>query len=290
MSRRFVPSLPAGVWLAAVLLNSVLCNPALAQNHAAAQNPSRERPVDSPLLDRDAALKFSMAAVGTTPADRRFTNQDNQAVALTRYRGKPLLVNFIYTSCYHTCPTMTSHIKDVLKIARNAVGADTFAIVSIGFDYAADSPGRMRYFAEQRKVDFAAEHWDFLSGDRAAIEGIARDLGFRFVTSPNGFDHLAQTTLIDAEGKVYRQIYGADFQPPAMVEPLKELIFGIDPQANDMRNWLNGIKLFCTIYDPAANRYYFDYSIFIMIAIGVACLSWMAYFVIRSWRETSRAS
>lgn len=281
---------PAGGWLAAMLLFSVMLDPAYAQTHSAAPDPSRQRPVDSPLLDRDAALKFSMAAVGATPADYRFTNQDNQTAALSRHRGKPLLVNFIYTSCYHTCPTMTSHIKDVLEIARDAVGADSFAIVSIGFDFAVDTPTRMRYFAEQRKVDFAEEHWDFLSGDQAAIEGIARDLGFRYVAAPNGFDHLAQTTLIDAGGKVYRQIYGADFQPPALVEPLKELVFGIDPQAGDMRNWLNGIKLFCTIYDPAANRYYFDYSIFIMIAIGVACLSWMAYFVIRSWRETSRAS
>src|SRR3972149_229031 len=157
MYGRSVSKRTAGGWLGAVLLFSVMLDPASAQIHPATPNLSRERPVDSPLLDRDAALKFSMAAIGTTPTDHRFTNQDNQTVALSRYRGKPLLVNFIYTSCYHTCPTMTSHIKDVLGIARDAVGADTFAIVSIGFDSAVDSHQRMRYFAGQRKVDFTAE-------------------------------------------------------------------------------------------------------------------------------------
>ena len=55
---------------------------------------------------------------------------------------------------------------------------------------------------------------------------LAADVGFSYVRSPRGFDHVTQTTVVDASGKVYRQIYGDAFPTPALVEPLKELIYG----------------------------------------------------------------
>ena len=47
---------------------------------------------------------------------------------------------------------------------------------------------------------------------------------------PRGFDHLAQTTVIDAHGRIYRQVYGDAFAVPALVEPLKDLALGSRPR------------------------------------------------------------
>ena len=70
--------------------------------------------------DNDKALKFSQAAIDRTIDSYKFTNQDKQPIDITQYRGKPLIVSLIYTSCHHICPTLTNHLADVVKIAREA--------------------------------------------------------------------------------------------------------------------------------------------------------------------------
>jgi protein SCO1/2 len=113
------------------------------------------------------------------------------------------------------------------------------------------------------------------------------ELGFSYAASPKGFDHMAQVTVIDGDGKVYRQIYGDRFEPPALVEPLKELAWGLDSGAGRVERWVDNVRLFCTIYDPSTGRYRFDYSIFVAIIIGTLCLAAIAVFIVRAWREHS---
>lgn len=235
--------------------------------------------------DQQQALKLSQAVIGNNTGGYIFTDHDRRRIDFTSYRGKPLLVSFIFTSCHHVCPMITKNLAAKVDLAREALGTESFHVVTIGFDTAVDTPERMRYFASQRGIDF--EGWDFLSADAATIQSATRDMGFTFTPSASGFDHLAQTTLLDAEGKVYRQIYGINYELPVLVEPLKELVFGKQRQLSKMSEWVNGIRLFCTLYDPASGRYYFDYSIFIGVAIGILCLGSVFVFIVRAWREHS---
>ena len=48
------------------------------------------------------------------------------------------------------------------------------------------------------------------------------------------------------------------------------------------------IKLFCTVYDPRSGRYYFDYSLFVTIVIGVLCLAGALWFLVRETRKSFR--
>jgi protein SCO1/2 len=234
-------------------------------------------------LDEAAALKVSQSALGNKTGDHHFTSSDGEDTNLAQFLGKPLLVSFIYTSCYHTCPILTKHLADVVSIARDALGDDSFSVISIGFDTAVDSPERMRIFASERGIDMPI--WSFLSTDQATIDALSNELGFIYFRSPKGFDHLAQITLLDAEGRVYRQIYDENFEPPVLVEPLKDLVFGRHTETSLVTGWINNIRLFCTIYDPTRQRYRFDYSIFIALGISIITLGATAVFVVRSWRQ-----
>jgi protein SCO1/2 len=234
-------------------------------------------------LDEAAALKFSQSALGNNIGDHRFTSSTGEDKNLAQFLGKPLLISLIYTSCYHTCPILTKHLADVVRIARDALGDDSFSVLTVGFDTAVDSPERMRIFAKERGIDMPI--WSFLSTDQATIEALSSELGFIYFRSPKGFDHLAQITLLDTEGRVYRQIYGENFEPPVLVEPLKDLVFGKHNESDLLNGWINNIRLFCTIYDPTRNRYRFDYSIFIAIGISIIALGATAIFVVRAWRQ-----
>jgi protein SCO1/2 len=229
------------------------------------------------------ALAISQAAIGRPVADYDLTDSSGGKSNFGDLRGTPLVVSMIYTSCYHICPMLTQHVADVVDIAWEALGEGSFQVVTIGFDTAVDTPERMREYADARSLRQA--NWRFLSGDPETIEALSADLGFLFFSSPKGFDHLAQTTVLDADGTVYRQIYGQQFATPELVEPLKELVFGTPQAASLVEGWFDTVRLFCTIYDPTSGRYKFDYSIFVAIFVGVLCLGTAAIFIVRAWRD-----
>ena len=238
---------------------------------------------DAAEYDRDDALEVSQGAIGQPLASLTLRDIDGQSFELDTLRGKPLVISMIYTSCHHVCPTITRNLGSAVEIASEALGDDSFTVITVGFDWAVDTPDRMRLYASERRSD--TSNWHFLAGDAESITALAEDIGFLFYESAKGFDHLTQTTVLDANGVVYRQVYGVDIDPPSLVEPLKEIVFDTPRQAGVLEHWLDTFRLFCTVYDPNSGRYKFDYSIATTIFVGLLCLAAIATFVIREWRH-----
>jgi protein SCO1/2 len=234
--------------------------------------------------DKDSALAISQAAIGTQLGDYRLRDIRGQAFELAGLRGQPLVISMVYTSCHHICPMITRNLADAVDVAREALGEHAFSVVTIGFDWKVDSPERMRQFAAQQGTD-AVSNWHFLAADATTIDALGKNLGFLFFPSAKGFDHLAQTTIVDSNGTIYRQIYGVDVGSRTLVEPLKELVFDTPRSAGLIEHWVSTFKLFCTVYDPNSGRYRFDYSIFMTIAVGLLCLGAIALFIVHEWRS-----
>ena len=145
----------------------------------------------------------------------------------------------------------------------------------------------MLSFARKQGID--DEGWYLLSADAETIAALSKELGFMFFSSPNGFDHVIQATVIDAQGVVYRQVYGEVFDTPLLVEPLKELVLG-RPQPNQtlIEDLIKKVRFFCTSYDPATDSYHFDYSLFIGMMIGVIVILSIVVFLVREYRRGRR--
>lgn len=237
--------------------------------------------------DADQALAVSQAAIGKTLKDLPLTNSLGQPVSLGDYRGKPLLISMIFTSCYHVCPAITRHLADAVEVARDALGEDSFHVLTIGFDTATDTPDAMRSFARAQKVNEPG--WDFLSADAATLAQLVDDIGFVYYPSPRGFDHINQVSLLDRNGVVYGQIYGAAFDLPWLVEPLKDLVLNrADSRGNFVASLVDRVRLFCTVYDPTTGRYHFDYSLFVQIAIGALAILSVSVWLMIEVRRTRR--
>lgn len=234
-------------------------------------------------FDEKEALKYSQSAIGRSVGSYKFRDRSVRSLDLADFQGKPLVVNMVYTACYHTCPMILESLYEGVKIAQDALGEDSFSVVTIGFDARNDTPERMRGYAQTRGVDLP--NWRFVSGKQETIDRLTKNLGFIYFSSPKGFDHLAQVSVLKADGTVYRQVYGANFGPQALVEPLKELVFGTENAHSITQSFVNRIRLFCTIYDPRSERYRFDYSIFVGAIIGFLILCSMAFIIGRNvWR------
>lgn len=242
---------------------------------------------DFAAFSRDDALAYSQAAIGNTVAGVELQASDGSPVNLEDYRGKPLLVSLIFTSCHHICPTTTQHLQQVVNKARDALDEDSFHVITVGFDWANDTPERMDQFRTSNGV--GEPLWDFLSGDEAAINALVEQLGFIYTPSSRGFDHLIQTSVIDAQGKLYRQVYGITFPTPHLIEPLKDLIFG-RPQGESSLDYLgNRIRLFCTVYDPATDSYHIDISVFIGTFVGMIVSILFGRILFKEWRRSIKA-
>jgi protein SCO1/2 len=214
-------------------------------------------------------LRTSQAAIGRTLGGYSLTTAQGEALTLEQLRGRPVVLSLVYTSCYYVCSGLTLRLRETVKVARAALGARSFSVVTVGFDTPNDTPERMRLYARERGVEQPG--WYFASTDAASLERLARDVGFTYFPSPKGFDHVTQTTIIDRDGRVGLQVYGEDFAPPLVVEPLKRLVWGKGLERSPLEGMLNRVKLVCTIYDPTSGRYRFDYSLIVeLIAGGLA--------------------
>ncbi len=233
-------------------------------------------------FDYKTALKISQEAIGKTVGGYKLIDSSGKPISLLELRGKPLVISFIYTTCYHTCPMTTQNLARIVRIAREALGEDSFAVATVGFDTQFDNPKSMRYFAKQQRVDIDA--WYFLSVDGKIINSLITDLGFTSFPSPRGYDHIVQATIIDAEGKVYQQVYGEVFDTPLLVEPLKQLILGqAKPQQPFLDDLISKVRFFCTVYDPSTDAYRFDYSIFIGMFISGSIILLIIFFLVREF-------
>ncbi|HYM02331.1 MAG TPA: SCO family protein [Stellaceae bacterium] len=235
------------------------------------------------LFDQPKALAYSQQAIGRKLDDYRFVTSRGEAFQLSATRGKPLVVTLIYTSCTDACPLTVQTLARAVEVAASAVKPDSFTVLAIGFDSHADTPQRMHEFARRQGIDDRT--WRFLSADAATIDGLTKELGFLYAANAGGFDHLSQTSLVDAEGRVYRQIYGTNFAPQLLVEPLKELVFGSAANSSGLSGLLDRVKLLCTVYDPTSGRYRFSYAIFVEIIVGGLSLAAVAAVVLRLWLQ-----
>ncbi|MBF0184781.1 MAG: SCO family protein [Magnetococcales bacterium] len=234
--------------------------------------------------EQERLLRLSQAAIGRTLPDLTLLNQHNEAVSLTQLRGKPMLIHLVYTSCYHTCSVSTRSLATTVAKAKEIFAADAFHVLTIGFDTPNDTPKAMESYSRQQKVN--DPRWLFLSGDAAAVASLMETIGFAAFPSPRGFDHLAQVTVVDRDGKIYRQAYGETIPTPQLVEPLKELILGLPAKEESAVDLLvRRVRLFCTTYDPRDDTYRYDYSLFVGMFIGGLCILSVVIFLLREIRR-----
>jgi protein SCO1/2 len=238
-------------------------------------------------FDEKAALQASQAAVGRQIGDYRFTDSEGRTVRLAELRGKPLVVNFVYTGCIQVCPAATQFLATAVTGAERSLGPGTFRVATIGFNLPFDSPAAMKAFA--RKHAIPSRDWIFLTPEADALPALVADFGFRYEATPAGFDHLLQVSIVDAQGRLYRQVYGEEFDAPLFVGPLLELARNAPVAQSTLGAAWDKFRILCTVYDPSSGRYRVNYAIVIEIAVGASVMLGVMAFLVVELRRRRRA-
>ena len=181
-----------------------------------------------PESDSLAPPESARTPLGQQVPDFALINQDGKRVHLHQYRGKSLLLTFIYTRCPfpNYCPLMNKNFAQILEQVRSdpKLSVSTY-LLSVSIDPEYDKPAVLRAYG----LRFAGnshpfDHWEFASGTPEQVRKVAEFFGLKYWTEGGQIVHALVTALIGPDGKVIHLYPGNDWQPAQVVSDLQGLL------------------------------------------------------------------
>lgn len=173
---------------------------------------------------------YHVPSSGDAVPDFKLTNEEGRTIHLDQFRGKALLITFIYTRCPlpDFCPLVTRHFAEIDNrlAADPALYAQTH-LLSVSFDPRHDTPAVLRAYGEsyiggKARREFA--HWDFAVPSRPELLEMAKYFDVGITPGPGDtVNHTLSTTLIDPRGKVVQFYPGNEWTPDQVLSDLKHI-------------------------------------------------------------------
>jgi protein SCO1/2 len=164
--------------------------------------------------------------VGENLPDFALYNQNGEVARAERWRGKQVMLNFIYSRCpiATMCPAATMKMMETQRLAKEA-GVPNLELVSITLDPEYDTPGVLREYAEARGID--TTNFSFLTGPEGAIKDLLKQFGM--LADLEGaakaevpiIKHTLTTLLIDERGKIAWRADGSGWEPREFVGKMR---------------------------------------------------------------------
>ncbi|MGA8673020.1 MAG: SCO family protein [Terracidiphilus sp.] len=183
--------------------------------------------------DYKPVVAYHVPAPGDLVPDFALRNQDGQEIHIKQFRGKELLITFIYTRCPlpNFCPRVTHNFATIEKQLSTdpALFAGTH-LLSVSFDPEHDTPERLRAYGAQyigSDAKSAFVHWDFGVPQKPILAEMARYFDLGMTEGPDdSITHTLSTTLVGRDGKVMRFYPGNDWTPEQVVADVKQAANG----------------------------------------------------------------
>ena len=178
--------------------------------------------------DTKPAVVYHVPQAGDAVPDFHLLNQSGKEIHLSQFKGKVLLVTFIYTRCPMAdfCPRMSQNFAEIDKaLAGDKAVYGKTHLLSVSFDPAYDTPAVLRSYGGAHTGRFTEEdfrHWDFAAPSQADLPTVERyfDVGVTG-NDPATLMHSLSTILIGKDGKVLAWYPSKDWQPAELVARMK---------------------------------------------------------------------
>lgn len=150
------------------------------------------------------------------------TDQHGSAVSLASLKGKPVLVDFIYTSCASTCPRLTAKMVEIAHALGPELGPDA-TIISITLDPEHDNPTELAKYAKVQGAENAG--WLFLTGPPAQIDQVLAAYKLRRDRESDGsVTHSVSAFLLGRDGRQLRQYNALDVSAKSVASDVTEAL------------------------------------------------------------------
>jgi protein SCO1/2 len=167
---------------------------------------------------------------GDAVPDFALVNQDGKVIHFSNYRGKVLLVTFIYTRCPlpDFCPRMNENIRAVQKLLQDVPGSTERAeFMSISFDPEHDTPAELKHYASLYRKSTPGEKsfdWQFAAPSAKDLPEMARFFGLVYQPEQAQIVHSLSTTLTGPDGKVKKWYPYSEWTPADAAQAMTVII------------------------------------------------------------------
>jgi protein SCO1 len=172
-------------------------------------------------LRQDTTIRGKRAyrEVGENLPDFALYDQSGAVVSPARFRGKRIVINFIYTRCpiATMCPAATERMISVQRQAR-AAGVTNLELISITLEPEFDTPGVLKQYADDRGID--TSNFSFLTGPESAIKDLLRQFGVIAMAEGSILQHTLSTLLINESGRIVHRVDGSNWDVQEFVDKL----------------------------------------------------------------------
>jgi protein SCO1 len=169
-------------------------------------NARRLRALDSAL----GGSQKQLLQAGQNVPNFALIDQQNRPVRLQQFRGKLVLLNFVYTRCAlpNYCFRLANNFGILQRREKARLGRD-LVLITVTFDPVHDRPENLLNYAKMWNAD--PDNWRFLTGGEAEVERVCAMFGVNFFSTEGLFVHSMHTALIDRDGKLIANLEGNQF-------------------------------------------------------------------------------
>ncbi|HZH23401.1 MAG TPA: SCO family protein [Solirubrobacteraceae bacterium] len=146
----------------------------------------------------------------------RLRDQDGELATMAQYRGRPVAVTFVYSTCEDTCPALVDQVRGAL----DDTGADV-PLLAVSVDPARDTAASARRFLSERRMTGRAR---YLLGDERALAPVWKGYGVQPQTGE--LDHSATVVLVDSRGRQRVGFPHDQLTPEALAHDIDRLTRG----------------------------------------------------------------
>ncbi|MBV8367796.1 MAG: SCO family protein [Candidatus Eremiobacteraeota bacterium] len=150
----------------------------------------------------------------------RFVDQRGRAFSFADFRGKSVVLAFIYTRCRDPkeCPAISSSFH----VLQTRLGNGPYHLVEMTLDPSFDRPDVLAKYGQSFRAD--AGRWTFGTGDAQTVLDFDARFGIDPFADPKlGVIHTERTVIVDPDGKIVDFIDQAGWDPADVVARLQSV-------------------------------------------------------------------
>jgi protein SCO1 len=181
--------------------------------------------------DYKPPVQYHVPTLGDAVPDFHLLNQSDRTIHLGQFKGKVVLLTFIYTRCplADFCPRMSRNFADIDKaLAAEPALYNQTHLLSISFDPAYDTPKVLRSYGGAYTGRYTNEkftHWDFAAASAKDLPALTQF--FNVGVTPGDsktLTHSLSTVLIGKDGKIIDWYPTNDWKPADVLAAIKKRV------------------------------------------------------------------
>jgi protein SCO1/2 len=174
---------------------------------------------------------YHVPQAGDVVPDFKLLNQSGRTIHLHQYKGKVLIITFIYTRCPLSdfCPRMSRYFAEINNALKKdpALYAKTH-LLSISFDPVYDKPAVLKSYGEAYTGEYTKStfgHWEFAAPSKDELSMVTHYFDVGVTPGENGtLTHSLSTVVIGPNSKVVAWYPTNEWKPADILNNVKQIL------------------------------------------------------------------